>query len=35
MKGGWRADLAGFIAVGGFVVICTLVLAGGAIRIIK
>jgi hypothetical protein len=31
MKGGWRADLIGLIAVGGFVVICTLILTGGAI----
>ena len=31
MKGGWRADLIGFISVGGFVVICTLILTGGAI----
>lgn len=31
MEGGWRADLIGFIAVGGFVVICTLILTGGTI----
>jgi len=31
MKGGWRADLIGFISVGGFVVICTLILTGGTI----
>jgi len=29
MKGGWRADLIGFIAVGGFVVICTLIFTFG------
>ena len=31
MRGGWRADLIGFVAVGGFVTICTLILLGGSI----
>lgn len=35
MEGGWRTDLISAPAVGGFVVICTLILMGGASRIIR
>ena len=31
MKGGWRADLIGFISVGGFATVCILILMGGVI----